>query len=46
MFGNLSRGQLETILDALPLEFIFVDDRECLGYANKGHRIPGAGFAR
>lgn len=39
MFENLSREQLEAILDALPIEFIFVDDQERLIYANKGeHR--------
>lgn len=38
MFENLSREQLEAILDALPLEFIFVDDRERLVYANKGDK--------
>ena len=35
MFKDLSREQLEAILDALPLEFIFVDDQERLQYANK-----------
>jgi len=38
MFENLSREQLEAILDALPLEFIFVDDQERLQYANKGEK--------
>ncbi len=36
MFEDLSREQLEAVLDALPLEFIFVDDQERLQYANKG----------
>jgi DUF438 domain-containing protein len=36
MFDNLSREQLEAILDSLPIEFIFVDDQERLIYANKG----------
>jgi hypothetical protein len=38
MFEDLSREQLEAILDALPLEFIFVDDQERLQYANKGEK--------
>ncbi|NPU86272.1 MAG: hypothetical protein HPY65_17470 [Syntrophaceae bacterium] len=38
MFENLSREQLEAILDALPMEFIFVDNKECLQYANKGEK--------
>ena len=38
MFENLSREHLEAILDALPLEFIFVDDEEHLQYANKGEK--------
>lgn len=36
MLGNLSKEQLEAILDTLPLEFIFVDDQERLQYANIG----------
>ncbi len=40
MFGNLSREPLEAIPDALLPEFIFVDGRERLIYANKGHGIP------
>jgi DUF438 domain-containing protein len=38
MFNNLSREQLEGILDALPMEFIFVDANNCLQYGNKGER--------
>ena len=38
MIENLSREQLVAILDALPLEFIFIDDRERLLYANKGEK--------
>jgi uncharacterized protein len=38
MFENLSKEQLEAIFDALPMEFIFVDDQECLQYANKGEK--------
>ncbi|MBN2284696.1 MAG: PAS domain-containing protein [Deltaproteobacteria bacterium] len=35
MINNLSLEQMEAILDALPIEFIFIDDRERLVYANK-----------
>jgi len=38
MFENLSREQLEAILDSLPIEFIFIDDKEKLIYANKGDK--------
>jgi hypothetical protein len=38
MFENLSREQLEGILDALPMEFIFIDEHERLIYANKGDK--------
>jgi len=38
MIENLSREQLVAILDALPLEFIFIDDQERLLYANKGEK--------
>jgi DUF438 domain-containing protein len=38
MFENLSKEKLEAILDTLPLEFIFVDDKERLQYANKGEK--------
>ena len=38
MIKNLSREQLEAILDALPIEFIFIDEQEKLLYANKGEK--------
>lgn len=38
MIENLNREQLEAILDALPIEFIFVDEQEKLLYANKGEK--------
>ncbi len=38
MIENLSREQLVAILDALPIEFIFIDDKEKLLYANKGEK--------
>jgi DUF438 domain-containing protein len=38
MLENLTKEQLEAILDTLPLEFIFVDDQERLQYANKGDK--------
>jgi uncharacterized protein len=38
MIENLSREQLEAILDALPIEFIFIDENEKLLYANKGDK--------
>ena len=36
MIENLSHEQLVAILDALPIEFIFIDENEKLLYANKG----------
>jgi uncharacterized protein len=36
MIEKLSLKQVEAILDALPMEFIFVDDEDRLVYANKG----------
>ena len=38
MIENLSREQLEAILNALPIEFIFIDEQEKLLYANKGEK--------
>ena len=38
MIENLSRDQLAAILDALPMEFIFIDENEKLLYANKGDK--------
>ena len=35
IFNRLSKEQLEAILDALPLEFIFVDHEDKLQYYNK-----------
>jgi DUF438 domain-containing protein len=35
LIDRLSRDQLESILDALPLEFIFVDENDYLQYYNK-----------
>jgi uncharacterized protein len=32
---NLTSEQLEAILDSLPMNFIFVDEKECLVYRNK-----------
>jgi DUF438 domain-containing protein len=32
---NLTNEQLEAILDSLPMNFIFVDENECLIYRNK-----------
>jgi uncharacterized protein len=36
MIENLSHEQMAAILDALPIEFIFIDENEKLLYANKG----------
>lgn len=38
MIEGLSREQIEGILDALPVELIFVDENEKLRYWNKGDR--------
>ena len=38
LIDRLSKDQLEAILDALPLEFIFVDDQDRLQYYNKGEK--------
>ncbi len=38
LFKNLSKKQLEAILDTLPLEFIFVDEKDRLQYGNKGEK--------
>jgi uncharacterized protein len=35
MFNNLNAEQIEAILDALPVEFIFVDGQNRLQYANR-----------
>ena len=38
LIDRLSKEQMEAILDALPLEFIFVDDQDRLQYYNKGEK--------
>ena len=38
LIDRLSREQLEAILDSLPLEFIFVDEKHRLQYFNKGEK--------
>jgi DUF438 domain-containing protein len=38
MIDRLSRDQLDAILNALPIEFIFVDEKDCLQYCNKAER--------
>ena len=44
MLDKLSMEQIEGILNALPMEFMFVDENEILRYLNKGdkrrHKIP------
>ena len=38
LIDRLSMEQIEAILDVLPLEFIFIDDKDCLQYYNKGEK--------
>jgi len=38
MIDRLSKEQLNAILDALPIELIFVDENDCLQYCNKAER--------
>jgi len=38
MIDRLSRDQLDAILNALPIEFIFVDENDRLQYCNKAER--------
>lgn len=38
MIDRLSKDQLDAILNALPLEFIFVDENDRLQYCNKAER--------
>jgi len=38
LIDRLSKEQLAAILDALPLEFIFVDENHCLQYFNRGEK--------
>ena len=43
MIEGLSDTQLEAILDTLPMNFIFVDDKERLVYRNKAGELGGSG---
>ena len=38
MIDRLSKDQLDAILNALPVELIFVDEKDCLQYCNKAER--------
>ena len=38
MIDRLSKDQLDAMLDALPIELIFVDENDCLQYCNKAER--------
>ena len=38
MISRLSIDQLDAVLNALPIEFIFVDENDCLQYCNKPER--------
>ena len=38
LIERLSKDQIEDIFDALPIEFIFVDENNCLKYYNKGEK--------
>jgi DUF438 domain-containing protein len=38
LIDRLSKDQIEAILDALPIEFIFVDEKDRLQYYNKGEK--------
>jgi DUF438 domain-containing protein len=38
LIDRLSKDQIEAILDALPIEFIFVDEEDRLQYYNKGEK--------
>jgi len=38
LIDRLSKDQIEAILDSLPIEFIFVDENDCLQYYNKGNK--------
>jgi DUF438 domain-containing protein len=38
LIDRLSKDQIEAILDALPIEFIFVDENDRLQYYNKGEK--------
>lgn len=38
MIDRLSKDQLDAMLNALPIELIFVDEKDCLQYCNKAER--------
>ena len=38
MIDRLSKDQLDALLNALPIELIFVDEKDCLQYCNKVER--------
>ena len=38
MIDRLSKDQLDAMLNALPIELIFVDEKDCLQYCNKPER--------
>ncbi|MCP4755879.1 MAG: hypothetical protein GY866_33885 [Proteobacteria bacterium] len=38
LIDRLTKDQIEAILDSLPIEFIFVDEKDCLQYYNKGEK--------
>jgi hypothetical protein len=38
MIDRLSKDQLDALLNALPIELIFVDEKDCLQYCNKPER--------
>jgi DUF438 domain-containing protein len=40
LIDRLSKDQIEAILDSLPIEFIFVDEKDCLQYYNKENKRP------
>ncbi|MBW2370018.1 MAG: PAS domain-containing protein [Deltaproteobacteria bacterium] len=46
IIDRLSKEQLEAILDTLPLEFIFVDHKDCLQYYNKREKRSREGQGR
>jgi DUF438 domain-containing protein len=43
LIDRLSKDQIEAILDALPIEFIFVDEEDRLQYYNKGEKRTRSG---
>lgn len=40
LIDRLNKDQIEAILDSLPIEFIFVDENDCLQYYNKENKRP------